>query len=64
MRTKIKNAALRLWKDESGASLIEYSMLIGLITAALVGAIGIVVTAIEGKWAALCTAIGTSCPAN
>jgi pilus assembly protein Flp/PilA len=61
MRAKIKEIAVRLWKDESGASLIEYSMLIGLITAALVGAIGILVTAIQGRWTTLCTALGVTC---
>jgi pilus assembly protein Flp/PilA len=43
-----KNTAIRLWKDERGASLLEYSVLIGLITA------GVVVTVIAvGGWVGL-----------
>lgn len=40
-----KDVAIKLWKDESGASLLEYSVLIGLITAAVVG----VITSVGGK---------------
>jgi len=36
MLVRIKDAAVRLWKDERGASLLEYSILIGLITAGVV----------------------------
>src|SRR5262245_37658625 len=32
-----KDTAVRLWKDERGASLLEYSVLIGLITTAVIG---------------------------
>ena len=39
-----KDIAIKLWKDESGASLLEYSVLIGLITAAAVGTIATVGT--------------------
>ena len=35
----IKRTTVRLWSDESGASLLEYSVLVGLITAAVVGTI-------------------------
>ncbi len=31
-----KDVAIKLWKDESGASLLEYSVLIGLITVAAI----------------------------
>ena len=33
MLHSIKATAIRLWNDESGASLLEYSVLVGLITA-------------------------------
>jgi pilus assembly protein Flp/PilA len=46
----IKNAALRLWTDESGASLLEYSVLVGLITAAVVGVIVGVGGWMGNKW--------------
>jgi pilus assembly protein Flp/PilA len=42
MLHRIKETAVRLWNDESGASLLEYSVLVGLITALVVGAIGAV----------------------
>jgi pilus assembly protein Flp/PilA len=46
----IKNAAFRLWTDESGASLLEYSVLVGLITAAVVGVIVGVGGWMGNKW--------------
>jgi len=33
MLHRIKKSAVGLWRDESGASLLEYSLLIGLILA-------------------------------
>ena len=35
----IKSTTVRLWNDESGASLLEYSVLIGLIVAGVVASI-------------------------
>jgi pilus assembly protein Flp/PilA len=46
----INNAASRLWTDESGASLLEYSVLVGLITAAVVGTILGVAGWMGNKW--------------
>ena len=37
MLQRIKKTTVRLWNDESGASLLEYSVLIGLIVAGVVG---------------------------
>ena len=39
MLHSIKTTAIRLWNDESGASLLEYSVLVGLITAGVVGTV-------------------------
>jgi pilus assembly protein Flp/PilA len=63
MRTRIKEIAVRLWKDESGATMIEYSVLIGLITAALVVLIGSVQGEITEKWQTICTQLnaGKAC---
>ncbi|CAN7415327.1 Flp family type IVb pilin [Phenylobacterium sp. LjRoot219] len=47
----------RLSKDESGAALIEYTILIGLITVAAITAIIAVGTWVSGKWTALDTAL-------
>jgi pilus assembly protein Flp/PilA len=42
---RTKAVVFKLWKDESGASLLEYSVLIGLITAAVITTI----TSVGGK---------------
>ena len=51
----------RMRKDESGATMIEYSILIGIITAAaiafIIGMGGYVTTA----WTDLCTDVGAGC---
>ncbi len=53
MITKFKHAIARFRKDEKGAALIEYSILIGIITAGVI----VLVIAVGGwvttKWAAL-----------
>ena len=48
----------RFKEDQDGAALIEYSILIGLITVAAVVTIAAVGTWVAGKWTALKTAIG------
>ena len=53
-----KALAVRLWKDERGASLLEYSMLIGLIIAVTVGVVASVGTWSSGQWTALKAALG------
>lgn len=40
-------------KSESGAALVEYSLLIGLITVAVVATIVLVGTWVNGRWVAL-----------
>ncbi len=50
---------IRLRKDESGATLIEYSLLIGLLSAAVITLLGSVAGWVEGKWSSLNTALGT-----
>ena len=44
----IKNTTVRLWNDESGASLLEYSVLIGLIIAGVVTSI-VAVANLDGR---------------
>ena len=48
----------RIADDKDGAALVEYSVLIGLITVAAVASIALVGTWVAAKWAALVTAIG------
>jgi pilus assembly protein Flp/PilA len=53
MLYRAKTIAIRLWKDERGASLLEYSVLVGLITAAVVGTIGGVAAWTGTRWTTL-----------
>jgi pilus assembly protein Flp/PilA len=55
--TKIEQLKDRLARDESGAALIEYSILIGLISAVAVGAVVVVGQWVNGQWTALNTAL-------
>ena len=49
----IKSILARLYRDERGASMVEYSILVGLITAAAVVTIGLVSTKVTGAWTTL-----------
>jgi pilus assembly protein Flp/PilA len=59
---RTKDIAVRLWKDESGASLLEYSVLIGLITAAVVATVADVGTWVSSKWTQLEETLTTASP--
>ena len=48
----------RLKNDEEGAALVEYSLLIGIITVAAVGSIVLVGPWVGQQWQALVTALG------
>jgi pilus assembly protein Flp/PilA len=50
MLRQFKSLAVRLWKDEQGASLLEYSVLIGLIVAGAVATITAVGTWTGSRW--------------
>ena len=58
MLHRIKKSAVGLWRDESGASLLEYSLLIGLVAVVTVTTIGAVGTWVTGRWTTLKTALG------
>ena len=49
----IKRTARRFAKDEKGAALIEYSILIGIITAGVIVLVIAVGAWVTGKWASL-----------
>jgi len=53
-----KDIAIGLWKDRRGASLLEYSLLIGIIVAVSVGVVTAVGTWVTGRWDSLKTALG------
>jgi pilus assembly protein Flp/PilA len=44
----MKNVLMRLWKEEEGQDLVEYALLITLVSLALVTALGGLATAITG----------------
>ena len=56
--TALKTVASRLAREDDGAALIEYSILIGLIAAAVITTIAAIAIWITGKWASLKTALG------
>jgi pilus assembly protein Flp/PilA len=53
-----KKLTIDLLKDESGASLLEYSILVGLITAGVVATISTVGTWVGEQWTDLETNLG------
>jgi pilus assembly protein Flp/PilA len=44
--------------EESGAAMVEYSVLIGIITGVVIASVAIVGTYVEGAWSTLTTALG------
>jgi len=58
MMQKIQDTARALWKDEKGAALIEYSLLIGFIVATVVLAVIAVGGWVSGRWTTLRGALG------
>ena len=57
---KAREAALRAWKDESGASLAEYALLIALVLIGAGVALGALVTAVNGALGSGTTALNTA----
>ena len=53
MLNDITKFCRRLRKDESGAAMVEYSILIGLITAAVLASVITVGLWVSGKWGVL-----------
>ena len=57
--TAIKSFAGKLMRDESGAALVEYSILIGIISAAVLVSVIAVGTWVTTRWGNLVTRLGT-----
>ena len=47
----MKNVFMRLWNEEEGQDLIEYALLIVLMSLAAIGSIGGLATAVNGVFA-------------
>jgi pilus assembly protein Flp/PilA len=47
-------------KDEEGAALVEYTVLLGIMLVAVVGTIGLVGGWVNTKWTALWTALSAN----
>jgi pilus assembly protein Flp/PilA len=58
--TRLRGFFARLRKDEDGASLIEYSILIGLISALAVGSIFAMGTWVASQWADLLAIVNSN----
>jgi len=54
------NLLRRLGKDEDGASLIEYTVLVAILLIAVIATIGTVGTWINGQWSNLAKALNPS----
>jgi pilus assembly protein Flp/PilA len=54
--TNLKRFFARVRKDENGATMIEYSILIGIITAAAIALIVTMGDYVAGAWSDLCVA--------
>ena len=57
---KILNTMTKFQKDEDGAALIEYTVLLSILLVAVIATITLVGTWINGRW----TALNASLPAN
>ena len=60
--TKVLNLAKRFAADEEGAAMIEYGVLVGIITVAVIVTIGLLGGAINTQLQAACNAVkGSAC---
>jgi pilus assembly protein Flp/PilA len=59
MREAIK-VLKRFVKDEDGAALIEYTVLLGVLVVAVIATIGLVGNWVKGQWTSLCTSVGAA----
>ncbi|WP_378951592.1 Flp family type IVb pilin [Mesorhizobium sp. ANAO-SY3R2] len=61
---KFMTMARQFRDDEDGAAMVEYSILIGLITAATIAIIVGVGFYVTDAWNTLCDNLGTTCTSN
>ena len=53
MRTNLKTWATRLLRSEDGVTMLEYTILLGIITVAAIVSIGVAGTWVGNQWTAL-----------
>ena len=58
---KAQTALNTFMRNESGATLVEYSLLIGLITVLVVAAVFGIGGWAQAQWTGLCGAVGAAC---
>jgi len=58
--SKIVQSLRKLAKDEDGAALVEYTVLLGIMLVAVVATIGLVGGWVNTKWTALWTALSAN----
>jgi len=51
--SKVLNLLQKLSRDEDGASLIEYTVLLGILLVAVIATIGLVGAWVSGQWTSL-----------
>lgn len=61
--TRLWGMLARLRKSEDGATMIEYSILIGIITALAIAFIIGMGDFVVNAWSTICSAVGTGCTA-
>jgi len=54
---KVMHTIEKFARDESGAALIEYTVLLGILVVAVIATIGAVGTWVNGRWTALNTSL-------
>ena len=54
---ELKSVVMPFKRDEEGAALIEYTVLLGILVVAVIAIIAAVGTWISGQWTALNTAV-------
>ena len=57
--SKVTNLVSKLRKDQDGAALIEYTVLLGILIVAVIATIGLVGTWVSGQWTTLNSALPT-----
>lgn len=59
--SKFAKLARRFRSEDDGAAMIEYTVLVGMITAGVIAAIVVMAAWMGTQWTALCTAVGQVC---